>query len=353
MFPKDPATSLFGGWFETIRRSPTFEVAGVQDISISSLERVTQDYPLEGVPTYLDLCEALEKVSCDVVLVCPVVEAHASVALTAIQAGCHVLIEKPMVSRLEDAFLIQRAAKARGVVVGVIQNWRAKSVGVALRDAIQSGKIGQVGNIFFRYVRDREHPHLPSYVFGEPFPLLYAMSIHHFDLFRYVLGQNIVTVEGKGFVPPWSRYQSSPAVHLWMTTEGGVAISYVGTFCSKNRHVPQESFVIDGSLGTLTNDSQWGEPPLLFSGVKGKASEDLTEGASRDVRDQYNQADDRYLDDFYETVHLGRSPLCSPEDNIWTLATVEAAVRACETECAVDVRALVQEKGSFAAGLSF
>lgn len=343
-FPKDPSTSLFRGWFETIRNNPGFEVVGVQDVDPSSLERIKKNYPLGRIPTFLDLEEALKGVSCDVVLVCPAIEAHTSAALMAIQAGCHVLIEKPMVARVEDAFRILHATTDREVVVSVIQNWRAKSVGLALREAVRSGKIGEVGNIFFRYVRDREQPHLPSYLFDEPFPLLYAMSIHHFDLFRFTLGENILMVEGRAFIPPWSRYRSPPAVDLWMETESGTPVSYVGTFSSKNRHVLQESLVIDGSLGTLTNESQWGDPPLLFSGVNGKGVEDLTEGASRDVRNQYNQADERYLEDFRQAILLGRSPICPPEDNVWTLATVEAAVKACETGAVVNVRDLVEEK---------
>jgi len=342
-FPKDRKTSLFQGWFETIQRAPGFEVVGVQDPAITSLERVKKDYSLNGIPTFTDLNEALNGTACNAVLVCPATEAHASVALSAIENGCHILIEKPMVARLADAFQISRSAREKGVTVGVVQNWRLKSMGRALREAIQSGKIGQVGNVFFRYVRDREQSHLPSYLFEEPFPLLYAMSIHHFDLFRYVLGENIQMIEGRAFIPPWSRYQSPPCVHLWMTTESGIVISYVGTFSSKNRHIMQESFIIDGSLGTLTNDSQWGDPPLLFSGVNGNGAEDLTAGASLNVREQYDQADYEYLVDFRQAIHSGQFPLCPPEDNVWTLATVEGAVKACETGSPVDIKLLVQE----------
>lgn len=343
VFPKNPATSPFRGWFESLRRSRGFNVVGVQDISPVSIDRVRESYALDNIPTFLDFREALEKTSCDAVLVAPVAEAHAAAALAAIQAGCHLLIEKPMVTVLADAFRIAHAAQEKGVVVSVAQTWRAKSKGLALRQAIQSQRIGTVGNIFFRYVRDREQPHLPSYLFGEPFPLLYAVSIHHFDLFRYVLDENIVSVEGKAFTPPWSRYQSPPGVHLWMKTESGIPISYVGTFSSKNSHILQESLIIDGALGSLTNDSQWGDPPLLFSGVNNKTVVDLTDGESSDTRDQYDQADDNYLEDFRQAIHSGRSPLCPPEDNIWTLAAVDAAMQACKTGQPVDVKLLVEQ----------
>jgi predicted dehydrogenase len=316
---------------------------GVHDISRDSLERARKDYALDGIPTFLEFQEGLEKTSCDAVLIAPIAEAHADAALAGIDAGCHLLIEKPMVTVLSDGFRIARAAREKGVIVGVVQNWRTKSVGLALRQAITSKRIGTVGNIFFRYVRDREQAHLPSYLFNEPFPLLYAMAIHHFDLFRYVLNENIVTVQGEAFTPSWSRYQSPSGVHLWMKTESGIPISYVGSFSSKNKHIAQESLVIDGALGSLTNDSQWGEPPLLFSGVNTGRVVDLTEGESRDVREQYNQADDKYLEDFRDAIQTGRAPLCTPEDNLWTLATVDAAVRACKTGSPVDITVLLKE----------
>jgi predicted dehydrogenase len=341
-FPKTPASSLFRGWFETIRRSPAFEVVGIQDIARSSLDRAAKQYDIGAIPTFTDFSRALAETAPDAVLVCPIAEAHAAAAAASLEAGCHVLMEKPMVTDLADARRIQALAQARRLVVSVVQNWRAKSVGLALRAAIRSGRIGQPGNIFFRYVRDREQPHLPAYLFDEPFPLLYAMAIHHFDLFRFGLGDNIVSVEGRSLTPPWSRYRSPPGVHLWMTTETGVGISYVGTFSSRNRHVPQESLVIDGSSGTLTNDSQWGDPPLLWSGPDSKGPVDLTADASRDVRDQYNGADDEYLSDFAGAIRTGRAPLCPPEDNIWTLATVDAAVQACRTSSVIDVRDLVR-----------
>jgi len=343
VFPKNPPTSPFRGWFESLRRSRGFDVVGIQDISQVSIDRVRESYALDNIPTFLDFREALEKTSCDAVLVSPVAEAHAAAALAAIQGGCHLLIEKPMVTVLADAFRIVHAAREKKVIVAVVQTWRAKSTGIALRQAVASKRIGTVGNIFFRYIRDREQPHLPSYLFKEPFPLLYAVSIHHFDLFRYVLGENIVSVQGTTFTPPWSRYQSPPGVHLWMKTESGVPISYVGTFSSKNSHILQESLIIDGATGSLTNDSQWGEPPLLFSGVNNKAIVDLTEGESCDIRDQYNQADDNFLEDFRQAIHSGGSPLCPPEDNLWSLAAVDAAVQACKTANPVDVTRLVLE----------
>src|SRR5207248_2973044 len=100
---------------------------------------------------------------------------------------------------------------------------------------------------------DRELPHLPDYLFEERDPVLMAMGIHHLDLFRYVLDDDIVSVEGHQFRPRWSRYQHPSGMQLWMETESGIKISYAATFSSRNGHLPLESIQVEGELGTLIN----------------------------------------------------------------------------------------------------
>ena len=82
-------------------------------------------------------------------------------------------------------------------MLAVVQNWRARSAGRALKRAVDEGRVGEISHVVFRYLRDREKPHLPDYLFDEPDPVLWAMGIHHLDLFRFVLGQEIVHVEGR------------------------------------------------------------------------------------------------------------------------------------------------------------
>jgi predicted dehydrogenase len=345
-FPKDPAGSIFRGWVETVRQSPHFELVAAQDVTPENLNRLARAGVLPQERLFKDLKRALTEVASDVALVCPISEAHAAYVLEAIAFGRHALVEKPFVTRLSDGVAVARAAAEKGVTVGVVQNWRTKSVGQALRRAIQGGRVGRVGNIFFRFVRNREHARLPAYLFEERYPLLYAVTVHHLDLFRYILGEDIVTVSGKAFRPPWSRYRSYPGVMLTVQTESGVSISYSGTFSSQGRHAPQEGLVIDCERGTLTNESAWSDPPLLFSSSDAEVPEDLTaEVKGRDVRSQYDLADDTILEDFYQAVVKGCPPLCPVEDNLLTIAALEGAVRACETGEEVRVRDLLVEAG--------
>ena len=182
-------------------------------------------------------------------------------------------------------------------------------------------------------------------------PLLFAMSIHHFDLFRYVLGQEIVRVEGRAFRPSWSRYKNPSSMQLWMETSRGVIISYIATFSSRNSDLPLESIQVEGEMGTLFNESDYCEPPLKLS-RRDAALVDLT--ADVDVRDcngQYELADVALLNNFHAALTQGESLISPSADNLGTLAVVEGA-RLCYREArAINPQQLLAEAREMATDL--
>jgi len=204
-------------------------------------------------------------------------------------------------------------------------------VGRLLKKAIREGIIGRVGHIFFRYVRDRENPNYQPYIFDEPYPLLYAMGIHHLDLFRYILGDEYKFVRGNSFKPPWSLYKSDTGLSLYFETEGGVSVAYFGTISSGNASLPQESLLVEGEKGTLVNESQWLEPPLWFYPKGAKERIDLAEGKSVFIADQYNTSDIYLLENFYRSIVDGERPVCNAADALRSIAALEASRIACDT----------------------
>jgi len=94
----------------------------------------------------------------------------------------------------------------------------------------------------------------------------------------------------------------------------------------------QESLVIEGELGTITNESQWFEPPVWFYPCDKNEKIDLT----KDVRnsslvDQYNISDQRLLDDFYQAITTNGKPICSAEDAFRSVSILEASRKSCES----------------------
>ena len=320
-----------------------FELAGVQDPAAEALDRAVADGLVDRERTFEDLGEMIAATAPDALIACPVIAAHAAAVEAGLAAGCHVLVEKPFTDDLAAAARLTELAAERGLVVAVVQNWRTKSVGAALRRAVDDGLIGTPGQVFFRYLRDREGAHLPDYLFDEQDPVLWGMSIHHFDLFRHVLGQDIARVSGHAANVPWSRYRRSPStLQLWMETTGGIPISYAATFSSHNSHLPLESLQVEGELGTLHNESAYSEPPLLLSRRGEEAPVDLTaDVAERDQQSQYRLGDVALLENFRAAVRGEADPIAPAAENLGTLAAVQAASIALREQRVVEVAELL------------
>jgi predicted dehydrogenase len=317
-----------------------FELVGVQDVHRPSLELSAEQGTIRREETFDDLHEMLSVTYPDAVIVCPVHAAHAAAATTALEHGCHVLVEKPFTTDLAEAVRVTELAEEKGLVLAVVQNWRTKSAGQALRCAIADGLIGTVSHILFRYLRDRELPHLPEYLYDEPDPMLYALTVHHVDLFRYVLGQEIVAVEGRDFHPPWSRYTHPSVMQLWLETDRDVAISYAGTISSRSNHLyPWENLIVEGELGTIANATDTFDPPLLLS-RRGEEPFDLTaDVAVRDPAGQYALADVALLRNFAAAISGDEQPVSPARENLGTLAAIEAIREALHSRRRVTVAA--------------
>jgi predicted dehydrogenase len=95
-----------------LREVPGAEMAGVYDDDAARREQVAAEL---GVPAFRTRDELLEAVDAAVIAV--PTTAHAEVALAAIDAGVHLLIEKPIAHTLEEAEAIVDAANARKLVV--------------------------------------------------------------------------------------------------------------------------------------------------------------------------------------------------------------------------------------------
>ena len=88
--------------------------------------------------------EMLEKVKLDAVSVCTYNSTHAECAIAALEAGCHVLLEKPMTVTLEDAQKLRRVEKKTGKILTIGFQPRYDERMQKIKEVVQSGKLGQV-----------------------------------------------------------------------------------------------------------------------------------------------------------------------------------------------------------------
>jgi predicted dehydrogenase len=111
-----------------------------------------------GVPCQAE-SELLSNPQVDVICICTPSGQHAQQTIAAAQAGKHVLVEKPMATRLEDADAMIAACHQNQVTLGVVFPSRTKPVFRRIQAAIQSGELGELtlGLVNLPYYRSQAY----------------------------------------------------------------------------------------------------------------------------------------------------------------------------------------------------
>ncbi len=124
-----------------IRANPRIELVGVCDVDAGRAEAAGRAF---GVPFFTDHSELLRAVSPQVVHVTTPHDQHVPVALDALDAGAHVLTEKPIgQSVAAGRRLVERAAASTRKTGVVFQN-RYNPTSVAIREVLDSGVLGPI-----------------------------------------------------------------------------------------------------------------------------------------------------------------------------------------------------------------
>jgi predicted dehydrogenase len=220
-------------WGATVRRSADAELVACVDLDPASLARAQEKLELPAARCFTSLTQALAAVECDAVLVTTFLPAHVPVALEALAAGKHVLLEKPFAPTLADARRVVDAAAANGKILMISQNYRFYPAVRTVTALVREGTLGPVGAVnidFRRYANTAAPEGHRHYLLRQP--LLLDMAIHHFDLMRMVLGQEPRQVSCHAWNPPWSRFAEPAAAAATIEFDGGALVSYRGSWVS-------------------------------------------------------------------------------------------------------------------------
>ena len=134
-----------GGHVNRLLPKPEVEIVGLADPSDQSIERLRARFPaLADVPTFARDTDLLRAIRPDAVAISTPHSLHYEQIMDSLAAGCHVLVEKPMVLRAREARDVVRATEETGKVVLVSYQRHLQSVFRYMRDVIRAGTIGEI-----------------------------------------------------------------------------------------------------------------------------------------------------------------------------------------------------------------
>ena len=144
------------GWIATHGHLPGHKKAGahlaaIADVAPGLAEKVGAEYGVERA--YTDWRQMLEKEQPDVVSVCVPNAYHLEVVTAALQAGAHVLCEKPLATSAAEAEEMFAMAARAGRHLMAEQNLRFRSVNQAIKSRIDAGEFGRIYHADAVYVR--------------------------------------------------------------------------------------------------------------------------------------------------------------------------------------------------------
>jgi len=172
--------------YSQAQRDGKCELVALADLNEQLLAQRCEQYDVKG---YTDYKEMLAKEHLDGVSVVTPDPMHLPMVLDAFEAGCHVLVEKPMDVTVEGCEKMIAAAKKAGRLLQVDFHKRFDPYHIELKKAVAAGKLGQP-LYGYAYMEDRiEVPQRwwPGWV-NRSSPAWFLGS-HFIDLFRWIIGR--------------------------------------------------------------------------------------------------------------------------------------------------------------------
>ena len=325
-------------------KNPDVEVYAFCDINEARLRYMGEKHGVTRL--YTDEAQMLRELpEIDAVSVCTWNSAHAPCSIMALDAGKHVLCEKPMATSVEEAIAMQEAAERNGklLMIGFVRRF-GKDCDI-VKDLADEGTLGEV--YYAKAVNMRRNGH-PGGWFGDKSrsgggPLI-DLGVHSIDLVRYLLGKPSVTsVYGATFAKLGDRsnlktqkaYRSVSAGHkdicdcedlatATVRFDSGAVLTVEMSF-SLNLEENQNYVQLFGTKSGVKLDDK----VRLFSEMNGYMTNvDLCGKTGIDVGEAFVGE----INNFVDAVNGKAACRCPAEDGVELMRILTAIYRSAETE---------------------
>lgn len=204
------------------RRVSGATVTAIADVRTPQAEALARTLGVRHV--FADYHAVIEHADVDAVAICTSSDTHYQIVMDTIASRKPIFCEKPVDLRLEKIHVIRDALARTGVPLMVAFQRRYDPGVIALRDRLLAGAIGRP-HLLRMTTRDATPPS-ESFV-ATSGGLFVDMSVHDFDMARFLLDDEIVEVYAKGAVltdPMFARHQDFDTCVVTLTCARGTLV---------------------------------------------------------------------------------------------------------------------------------
>lgn len=293
---------------ESIKAIPGAKLVAAADEDEKALAKVVEIYECQGYSAYQDM---LANPEIDIINICTPSGIHAKIAIDAMKAGKHVLVEKPMAMSLAEVDAMIATAKEFGVKLGVVHQNRFNNAVVKLRKALEQEKFGQLthASAVIRWNRNDEYYTQAPWrgTWENDGGCLMNQSIHNIDLLQWMMGPvesvfayattNLRKIEGEDVAVAVLKFGNGAMGIIEATTtiypknleETLSVFGSTGTVCLGGIAVNKiEAWRFEGDNEEMVIAEQIAEPPNVYG---------------------FGHAD--IIKDFIDAIHEDRNPAVS------------------------------------------
>ena len=310
------------------RENPAAELVGVCDLRADRAAAGGQAF---GVPHFCDAREMLQQLQPALVSVATggyeYGSDHYTPTLQALEAGCHVLCEKPISNDIAQAEAMVAKAKEKGLCLGVNLNHRFTPAAVLAKKWVTEGRLGHL--LFINMGMWIMNPNESS-----PYFQLKALHPHTVDIMRYYCG-DIEAVQCFATKAPGRKIWSTAQFNMRFVN--GVVGSLTGSYDIGRGH-PMERCEVAGTGGRFVMDDMFKEVTLYPAETLEKTvfTNPIFDGM-RDFEDTFRNRINRFV----EQVAQGVPPEQidgKGADGLAAQKVLAAAIESLETEKVVYVK---------------
>ncbi len=312
---------------------------GEKDLVLLRSRKATlPDDELAGYHVETELQDALTKHNPDAVVVANPTSLHLDVAIAAAQAGCHILLEKPVSHSLDRLDVLEQAAQKSGSRILVGFQFRYHPTLNKARELIQSNALGRLLTVHAHWGE-----YLPQWHPWEDYRQSYAARsdlgggvivtlTHPLDYLRYLMGDIESLWSFNGHISPLEVDVEDVAeigLKFANGATGGVHVNYF-------QRPPVHRLEIAGTNGTLRWDNADGvlhlhQMPAPFGSYSDRPPAPVVETFAPPDGFERNQLFAAQTRHFLDVVRGESQPICTLEDGVMALRLALAAHESQET----------------------
>lgn len=295
-------------------------LAAVADAAPAALARAAKRHP--GTRLHEEWRALVTDPAVDAVLVATPVEAHFRMALAALRAGKHVLVEKPMTTTTEEARTLVEEAARRRLVLMVDHTFVYTSAVQKIGEILRRGELGEL------YYYDSTRVNLG--LFRHDVNVIWDLAVHDLSILDFILPDGPVAVSASGTGHFEGGLEDMAHLTLFLP---GRAVAHLNVNWLAPVKVRQT--LIGGSRRMIVyDDLEPSEKVKVYD--RGVSMEDAANGV--DMRVSYRSGDMwapqlsvkeallTEIEHFVDCVAEGAQPITSGESGLSVVRTLECAM---------------------------